>query len=98
MEAAFYRVLLDGEQDFRAYGKHMALGLAFTPSRARRRAFILAGVARCEADRFAKWQRDALALAAAGLGDADLSAQVKRACGVDPDDADPFYFPHRLEP
>lgn len=98
MEAAFYRVLLDGEEDFRAYGKHMALGLAFTPSRARRRAFIQAGVARCEADRIAEWQRDALALAAAGLGDAALSAEVKRACGVDPDGADRFYFPHRLEP
>lgn len=98
MEASLYGLLLEGEADFRADSTRVGLGLAFTPSRARRLAFIDAAVARCEADRFAEWQRDALAFAAAGLGDAVQSARVKAACGVDPGSVQLHYPSRLLEP
>lgn len=97
MEASLYRILLEGEPEFRAYQTRVVLGLAFARSRARRVAYIEAAITRCEAGRLAEWQRDALSAAAAGVGDARLSERVKTACGVDPSGV-VLHYPSRLDP
>ena len=96
LEAALYAVLLlDGAEAERFdAGKNVEMGLAFTPSRARRVTFIEAGLARCGARTVTAWQKAAIATAVGPLSDDALSARLRTSCGIDPIPADIWLGSH----
>lgn len=84
LEAALYSLLLAEPGLAKRFdtGENARIALAFTPSRARRLAYLDAALARCRAGTFAPWQAQ-LAGVAAGAVEAKLGRSIATACDVE---------------